>query len=203
MRGIGCIIAGIGLIWALIAYNMNTTVTTEAKRFGSGEFVINVPSQTVHNLGLMEIRRNHLMFAGGAVIVGVLLLGFGTVLRGSNSSESQLRPCPFCAERIQPSAHKCRYCASDLPDAFRLNVHADANATYSPGMRHEQMQLIETGRATFETYSNLLRSVGGTIVSVGILGTAYVVSRNGVETKVGSFDDLRLWFLSNFTSPEE
>ena len=34
-------------------------------------------------------------------------------------STSGLRPCPFCAELIQPVALKCRFCNAELPDSFR------------------------------------------------------------------------------------
>jgi hypothetical protein len=34
-------------------------------------------------------------------------------------SVSGLKPCPFCAELIQPAALKCRFCNADLPESFR------------------------------------------------------------------------------------
>jgi len=61
MRGFGVLLVVVGVVWALIAFNMNTTVTTESKTYGPGEYSIAVPSVTVHNLGLMETRRNNLM----------------------------------------------------------------------------------------------------------------------------------------------
>ncbi len=40
---------------------------------------------------------------------------------GGESTNSNLKPCPFCAELIQPAARKCRFCNSDLPQDF--NIH--------------------------------------------------------------------------------
>jgi hypothetical protein len=55
---------------------------------------------------------------------GILQLTKG---KGANSS---LKPCPFCAELIQPSALKCRFCNSELPQDFTTqesthNEHKD------------------------------------------------------------------------------
>ena len=124
MRAFGIFLVVAGLIWAIVAFNMDTTVTTEARseRYGSGEYAINVdvPSVTVQNLGLMETRRNHLMFSGLTVLIGVVLIGFGSISRTSPSAD--LRACPTCAELIQPAALKCRFCGAELPDSFRT-VH--------------------------------------------------------------------------------
>ena len=113
MRGLGIFLVVAGIIWALIAFNMDTTVTTESQSYGSGEYAIDVPSVTVNNLGLMETRRNNLMFAGLTILIGVVLIGFG-----SNSKQEAttvgLKACPFCAEPILSKAIKCKHCGSDL-----------------------------------------------------------------------------------------
>lgn len=105
MKLVGIFFILVGLVWGIVAYNMSTIVTTEGE--GIGE---------VHNLGLMEIRRNHLMFSGLSVICGVLLLGFGSF--PGSTSVANLKKCPLCAEQIQPEAKKCRYCGGDLPESW-------------------------------------------------------------------------------------
>ena len=116
MKGFGIFLVVAGLMWALIAFNMNTTVTSESQRFGSGEYAIDVPAVTVNNLGLMETRRNHLMFSGLTILAGVVLIGFGSI--SSQPKTDGLRACPSCAELIQPAAKICRFCNAQLPQDF-------------------------------------------------------------------------------------
>jgi hypothetical protein len=85
MRIVGILLAAIGVIWAAVAWNMETVVTTESTVIAG----IYVPSQKVHNMGLIESRRSHLMQASVMTIAGVLLLGFG-VLSGRGSSRKEL-----------------------------------------------------------------------------------------------------------------
>lgn len=85
MRVFGIVLAAVGVIWAVIAWNMNTVVET-------GDSVIAgiiVPSQKVHNIGLMEQRRSHLMQASVLTIAGILLLGFGALSKRSSNQEEQ------------------------------------------------------------------------------------------------------------------
>jgi hypothetical protein len=79
MKGIGILLIVIGVIWGVVAFTMTTTVETGGETFGSGQYSIKVPKMKVHNLGLMEERRNHLMLSGFIILVGVLLFGFGTL----------------------------------------------------------------------------------------------------------------------------
>jgi len=67
----------VGLIWGLWAFNMDTTVTTESQTIGNEYYKVDVPSVTVNNIGLMNRQRNHLMGAGVAIIVGVILFAMG------------------------------------------------------------------------------------------------------------------------------
>lgn len=114
MKLFGVFFIAVGIIWGVVAYNMETTVTVGGELGPGGLFYI--PKSEVNNLGLIETRRNHLMFAGLSVVVGVLLFGFGSLSRSTDSSN--LKKCPFCAEAIQPDAKKCRYCNGDLPESW-------------------------------------------------------------------------------------
>jgi len=114
--GICLIIAG--LAWGIIAFNMETTVTTEGQTFGEGLYSIRVPSQTVHNLDLADRRRNHLIGAGIAIISGILLFGFGTLQPKSTTvkinkaiPKSSNLKCPYCNTEVKNrSAKVCHYC---------------------------------------------------------------------------------------------
>lgn len=116
MKTIGAILVCAGIVWAVIAFNIPTTVEVGGERIGSGIFSAEVPRMTVNNLGLMEQRRNHLMMAGVTIIAGVLLIGFGTVITPQAlAQELGHRTCPFCAEKIKAEATVCRFCQREMP----------------------------------------------------------------------------------------
>ncbi|WP_256646496.1 hypothetical protein [Thermomonas paludicola] len=59
-------------------------------------------------------------------------------------------------------------------------------------------EAIQNGRATFETYADLLATVGGSIESKGFLfGMHYVVNYGGRQVRVDHFDDLQGWFVKS------
>ncbi|WP_152669931.1 hypothetical protein [Lysobacter capsici] len=94
-------------VWLLYALNLNTSVQLP---YGAGW-----PSR-VHNLGLIENRRIHLMLSGAALIVGVVLLGFGRVSDDSDlDDDAAYQACPFCAEPIRIEAVICRHCRNEMP----------------------------------------------------------------------------------------
>lgn len=104
MRGFGIFSIVFGAVLALIALNMNVTVSTA---YG-----------TVNNIGLMADRQNYLLFGVGAAIVGALLAIFGGK-RGQAEAitpaiDNTLRKCPHCAELIKKEAHKCKHCGSGV-----------------------------------------------------------------------------------------
>jgi len=112
MRLLGLIVIGIGLIWAVIAFQMSTSVMVGHSSIGSGEYSI----ASVNNIGLLQERSNHLLLAGLTVLVGVVLFGMGT-LKQSNvtSSDADTRKCPHCAELVKVEAKVCRFCQRGLP----------------------------------------------------------------------------------------
>ncbi len=117
MRSLGIVLVITGLIWGIVAFNMNTTVSVEGQTIGSGEYAVYIPGQTVHNLSLSERRNTHLMVSGVLLVIGTILFGFGSA-RGSGAAPSaSTRSCPFCAEKIKIDAIICKHCGKDVPAA--------------------------------------------------------------------------------------
>jgi hypothetical protein len=190
----GVLLVMAGIIWGIIAFNMDTTVTTQPETYGSGDFAIRVPSQTVHNIGLLEQRRNHLLLAGLSTLAGVLLIGFGSVARKRDDSTDDLRPCPICAELIQPRALKCRYCGSDVSESFREPPIPEVGSVVIDDRIKSHLALIEEGRAIYENYAEVIKPLGGKIT---LRGFHYIIHYDGTETRIDRFEELRPWFVEN------
>jgi hypothetical protein len=119
MRRLGLLLIVVGLIWGIVAFNMSTSV----KVGGSGKYSSYVPEE-VHNIGLMDQRRNQIFISAVLIICGVILFGFGTVseskktipVSAESSSElekllgNEQKKCPSCAENIKLEALKCKHC---------------------------------------------------------------------------------------------
>ncbi len=73
MKIFGIVLLVVGSLWALVAFNTDTTVRTESQFIGSTY----IPSQKVHNIGKMDERRNHLMLSALVIVVGVILFAVG------------------------------------------------------------------------------------------------------------------------------
>lgn len=117
MRSFGAILAVIGVIWGVVAFNMSTTVGAGGESFGSGEYSIYVPRQEVHNLDLAERRRTHMFVSGVLIVVGSILFGFGSLGKSSGAeSTADMRKCPFCAEQVKNEARICKHCGKELPE---------------------------------------------------------------------------------------
>jgi len=71
MKTSGSLFLIIGAVWAMIAFNFDTTVYVDAP----------YSKQKVHNTGLMDERRNHLLMASLLVVVGVILFSFSNTPR--------------------------------------------------------------------------------------------------------------------------
>lgn len=154
MKAIGGVLIGLGLVWLGWAAMLDTTVVVMSQTYS-------MPTGRVHNLGLMERRRTHLMLAGGTILVGTILMGFGSLRRQDTSDDldDDLRVCPHCAEYVQAEAIYCRYCKRDIPalttdaeDASDLEDDAgmvDGGSEPDPGagVRHSYRDLRAAAEA--------------------------------------------------------
>ena len=137
--------------------------------------------------------------------LGVVLFGFGSVSSSVSKNEAAtdgLKPCPICAERIQPAAIKCRFCGSELPDSFRVtstNV-SESLAPTKNDWAMEQIELMRKGQIQdVYTYDLVARALGGSVATKGF-PAHFVVTLDGVSTRLNKFDDLQKWFLDNVAS---
>jgi hypothetical protein len=71
MKRFGLILMVLGLAGGVYAFSMDTSVA-------SGSYSNYVPDR-VNNIGLMDDRRNYLYASGLAILIGVILFGFGSV----------------------------------------------------------------------------------------------------------------------------
>jgi len=125
----------------MIAFNMNTTVESGGDKIGSGVYSVEIPKMKVNNLGLMDERRNHLMFAGLTILAGVILFGFGALSDNRNVQSDNTKACPFCAETIQAEAKFCRFCQKDLASIQLPVVDLEPPSTELPVVALEQLGL--------------------------------------------------------------
>ena len=104
MKTVGVIAILVGIVVAIVALNMDTSVAT-----GLGE--------RVNNIGLMDQRRNILIVGSLVILVGVVLLGFASVKGNSADASTQVgyKACPYCAEPVRVEAKICKHCQRELP----------------------------------------------------------------------------------------
>jgi hypothetical protein len=153
MKAIGGVLIGVGLAWLGWAAMLDTTVVVMSQTYS-------MPTGRVHNLGLVERRRTHLMLAGGTILVGTILMGFGSMRRDViDDADEDLLACPHCAELVQSEAIYCRHCKRDIPalateptDVGRAEgdaggVHADPEHDADAGIHHSYRDLRTAAEA--------------------------------------------------------
>jgi hypothetical protein len=77
MKGLGLALIVVGAIGVFLALGMETTVYVPGQTLGSGALSTNIPSQSVHNLGLVFRQLEWLVVSGMVALSGVLFFGFG------------------------------------------------------------------------------------------------------------------------------
>ncbi|WP_338658685.1 zinc ribbon domain-containing protein [Yersinia intermedia] len=97
MKTIGYFALAVGIIWLIVALNMDTSVST-----GYGR---------VNNIGLMASKQNQIMLGGFIAFCGLMMSIFG---KSPQESTVGVVKCPLCAEPINPEAIKCKHCGSDI-----------------------------------------------------------------------------------------
>ena len=114
MVKIGVFIVIIGVLLGIYGYGMETTVTTDESVIGVGPDAIRIPSKKIHNIVLLEKRKECLMFSGGLVLIGIILYVAGVSQQSKLEENRSRRACPKCGELIKNEAVKCRFCSYDI-----------------------------------------------------------------------------------------
>ena len=184
MKNFGAILVLTGVVWALFAFFMETTVNAE------GAYSNYLPSRSVHNIGLMERRRTHLTLAGFTALAGVVLFGFGSL--GKESVSGPTRTCPKCAESILAAASKCRHCGADI-ESVAVGVAA---VRQDVSELERILTIVEHEFASVELYMDALKAAGGSLTIAGsIFNRYYLATFNGTESRIATFAELKPWCL--------
>jgi len=122
MKYVGIILIIAGLAWGASAFKMDSTVLGSSTYFSD--------ANRIHNLGLIEDRRDQLLLATIVFLSGMMLFCAGTVLEAlaaasrTGAPKSQVsstgggqKKCPVCAESINIAAVKCIHWGHEFDNA--------------------------------------------------------------------------------------
>lgn len=101
MKTAGLVILVVGIVWIIVAINMNVSVPT-------------LSGGRINNIGLMSTRQNNLIIGCCISICGLLI----ALLSGKESSSYTKKvKCPQCAELISVEAVKCKHFGSQIKES--------------------------------------------------------------------------------------
>jgi hypothetical protein len=116
-KRVGAVLIVIGCIGLAVSWNMDTTLEAGGERIGSREFGVDVPKTRVHNIGLMDERRNYMLLSALALVVGVITVGFGALAENqATASNRQVTGsrCPKCSGMLEGAPTVCMHCRTEL-----------------------------------------------------------------------------------------
>lgn len=103
MKSIGGWILAVGVIWVVVALNLDTSVEVS-------------PGVKVANFDLLAQQQNQVILGALISFAGLLCVIFRK--NSGVDNEKGCVKCPLCAEYIKPDAIKCKHCHSELPRGF-------------------------------------------------------------------------------------
>ena len=115
MKTFGYVVLAAGIVWLLVAANMDTSVPT-----GLGG--------RVNNIGLIAQKQNFLLTGAFVALCGLLMAIFG---KSKKTGDNTVK-CPYCAEPIQKEAIKCKHCGSDVKSALNEQQASSFKPTDMP-----------------------------------------------------------------------
>jgi hypothetical protein len=132
MRGLGLLLIAGGCIGGCVSCAMDTTVPTSG-------------GDRVYNIGLVSERQNTMLASGAALIVGVLLFGFGELI----AQRTPKGPwCPTCNGPIEGTPKICRHCSAELGwiDEKPVTIEAfEAHRTRRVEAAERRAEVLEEG----------------------------------------------------------
>lgn len=103
MKALGTVLCIIGAIGLVVSLNMDTTASTSSKQVWGGDRWIDDPNSRIHNIGLIDERHTYILLSSLALIVGVILFGFGELtaaqLRANSPRTEEQKQLEYETER--------------------------------------------------------------------------------------------------------